>query len=210
MAYAPEAPRRHSALGIASLVLAVVFGAGLLALIGIAGYMTATTPGGIREDSPTVIVTGLAMFGCAAGNLVGAALGFAGLFQRQRHKLFPILGLVLNVLLVVGLCGLMGIGLAVKNQQAAGRVPFGGSNRATPPAPRIRADSPADAGRSDSGPTRPAPTRTLSDHGHFAACGRWLWVLPSALPDSGSGSVRGEQAGACVYPRFTILPPPIT
>ncbi len=56
-------------------------------------------------------------FGICGGlfiNLVGAALGIVGLFQKDRSSPFPILGLIVNGAALLGVAVLVIIGLAAK------------------------------------------------------------------------------------------------
>jgi hypothetical protein len=61
-----------------------------------------------------MFVIGLAFFAVVGLALVGAILGVAGLFQRDRRSLFALLGLVFNGLIVAGLIGLIVIGTVMK------------------------------------------------------------------------------------------------
>jgi hypothetical protein len=47
------------------------------------------------------------------GSLVSLGLGIGALFQQNRHKVFPILGIVISALTLFGTILLMLIGLAV-------------------------------------------------------------------------------------------------
>jgi len=104
---------KHSRMGIASLVLAILVGVLVFLLIGGAGVMEASTPGGINEDSTLVGLIGLGIIGCLLANLVGLGLGLAGLIQRRRKKLFAILGAIFNGLIVLVVLAVIVLGLAV-------------------------------------------------------------------------------------------------
>jgi hypothetical protein len=45
-------------------------------------------------------------------SLVGSVLGFVAVFQNNNKKLFSILGLFLNMLVILVFCGLIAVGLA--------------------------------------------------------------------------------------------------
>ena len=102
---------KHSGFGIASLALSLVLGLLLFLLVVVAVVLEETTPGGIDEKSPVVILLGLAMFASGFFDLVALVLGVVGLFQQHRKKVFAILGVIFSagVLLVFFL--LMVIGL---------------------------------------------------------------------------------------------------
>jgi hypothetical protein len=58
------------------------------------------------------MLLGLGILGGFALNLISLGLAIAGLCERRRKKVFAILGLVINIVLFVGVCGLMAIGAA--------------------------------------------------------------------------------------------------
>jgi len=114
--------RKHSKIGIASFILAVV---SVLGLIG-SGIGASVTAAGFANDPAFLsgIETGqlpagmggfLAMIGLmflfVVTALVGAVLGLVGLFQKERAKLFSILGLVFNSLVVLFVMAIMVIGM---------------------------------------------------------------------------------------------------
>ena len=94
---------KHSGLGIASFVLAMMIGLFEFVLIVFAGIMETMTPGGMDEES----LAGL------AGNLAGVGLGIAGLVQRQRKKVFSTLGLIFNGGIIFGIIFLLILGSMV-------------------------------------------------------------------------------------------------
>lgn len=103
--------KKQSGLGIASFIIALVGGFVMFAVFGIAGYLEHTMDGGMTEESPEAVLVGLAMMGDGLLVLLGLGLGIAGLFQSDRKKLFAILGLALNGLIVLGAAGLVAIGM---------------------------------------------------------------------------------------------------
>lgn len=115
-----ERENKHSRLGVASFVMAVlttmlivvlfvvIFAAGGQLLGG--ANPQEITPQDLQrnlEDSPgTAGVLGVAGFGLAASPLLyllGAALGIAGLIQKRRKRLFAVLGTVFNAAIFLGL-----------------------------------------------------------------------------------------------------------
>ena len=102
---------KHSRLGIASFIMAIISIAGMILAIFLlvsaigsqldpaaiqAGEVPAM-PEGLMKS--VITATGL-FFLFIILSLIGAVLGVAGLFQKDRLKLFSILGLVFNGLLV--------------------------------------------------------------------------------------------------------------
>jgi hypothetical protein len=104
----------HSGLGIASFLVGLLAGVGEMAVVGWAGYTGVTHRGTITPDSPTAILLGLAMLAGLGLALLGGMLGVGGLFQANRKRVFAVLGMALNALVVLAFLGLMVIGLALK------------------------------------------------------------------------------------------------
>jgi hypothetical protein len=111
---APQAaPARHTALGIASFVLVFVIwtgGFGLLVAIAVIG---ASAPDNLDESSPVAGVLGMLYLCLVLGTLVGLALAVAGLVQKDRLKVFAILGVAFHALTFLGLVGLILLSAAV-------------------------------------------------------------------------------------------------
>ena len=110
----------QSRMGIASFVIAVLttvlFVVLLVVIFSAGGRLLggadpqSVTPQDVQrnlEESPgTAGVLGVAGFGLAATPilyLLGAALGIAGLVQKQRRRLFAVLGTIFNGLVFLGL-----------------------------------------------------------------------------------------------------------
>lgn len=122
----PAAPRKHSGLGIASFtlfaVMAVAFVALLIAMITQAAelldidYSEEMSPDELvanMENLPQLAVIGFLLIGTLIGNLVGLILGIVGLAQRNRKKVFAVLGTVLNGLVIGVLLILFVLGLVM-------------------------------------------------------------------------------------------------
>ncbi|RIX52413.1 hypothetical protein D3P08_13125 [Paenibacillus nanensis] len=119
------APLKHSGLGIASFVLAIV---SILALIiGIimsvaaaANYMNVSPSdieseilAGSGEEFAAFVGAGLLMMLSIGLSIIGLVLGIIGLVIKNRKKIFGIIGVILNALLILGLVLLMALGLAL-------------------------------------------------------------------------------------------------
>ena len=94
--------RTHSGLGIASFIIAASTVFFLILILVGAAVLESSSPGGLDEESPAVILIGLLVFAVILANLTGLALGIAGCCQKQRKKVFSILGTVINGVLLVG------------------------------------------------------------------------------------------------------------
>jgi hypothetical protein len=101
----------HSGLGIASFAIVCFAGLVEFGFVVWAGILESATEGGMDENSPQAAIIGLGIVGGLLLCLVGLALGVAGLFQRDQNKTFPVLGLVIGLLVMVGTAGLFVLGM---------------------------------------------------------------------------------------------------
>ena len=97
----------HKWQGIASSVIGVTSIIFNSLLVGIA--MSGTKP-------PTLVNTALLVLssGMLFANLIGIALGFLGAKDRSSRKLYPLLGLILNVAILMTFVVLALVGLSMK------------------------------------------------------------------------------------------------
>ncbi|MFY2764197.1 hypothetical protein [Arenimonas sp. MALMAid1274] len=108
------APLKHSGLGIASTVMALLFGLGIIIVFAYAGYLGTQAPGGvIDETDPKIMMVGILVVAGIGGLLLGALLGLLGLFIGERRRMYAWLGLVLNALPLLAALGLMALGFAM-------------------------------------------------------------------------------------------------
>jgi hypothetical protein len=105
--------RPHGKLGIVSFVMALVTGLGEFVLIAIAGVMESSTPGGMDENSPKAMVLGLLLLFGLLLAVLGAILGIAGMFDSAKKRVFAVIGLCLNGLIVLLGIGMLVLGLAM-------------------------------------------------------------------------------------------------
>lgn len=106
--------RKHSGLGISSFIISLGGGFVMFLLFGVAGFMETTTPGGIDENSGVAVLLGLVIFAVVAVHLLGLGLAIGALTQKDRKKVFSVLGLVFNALVIVGTVGLIALGNAME------------------------------------------------------------------------------------------------
>jgi hypothetical protein len=105
----------HSGVGIASFIGGIVSLLMFIAAIGVATAAVAGSPRG-REPSPTVVMTsGLLIVGAGLIALIGAGLGIGACCQTERKKVFGVIGLVINSVVVLGGTGLVLVGLLAQN-----------------------------------------------------------------------------------------------
>ncbi len=104
---------KHSGLGITSFITSLVSGVLLFILFAVAGVLQASTPGGMNEESASAVLIGLFLFAFLFVALVALGLGIAGLLQKDRKKVFAVLGTIFSGVTIVGTLFVMMIGLAI-------------------------------------------------------------------------------------------------
>jgi hypothetical protein len=106
-------PIKHSGLGIAATILAILAGAALVGVFIYAGMLGMEQGGQLSETDPRVMTIGFLAIAAMCLLVLGAILGIAGLFVGQRKRVFAWVGLVLNVLPLLAGIALVVIGLAM-------------------------------------------------------------------------------------------------
>ena len=101
---------RHSGLGIASFVLALTGLVGMLSTLAVAGVVYAHAHVSGHPHSASILL-GLAVILMGLVSLIAAGLGFGGLFQAGRRKLFASLGLGIAAFTVLSTAGLIILGM---------------------------------------------------------------------------------------------------
>ncbi len=110
---AGSSPTRSSGLGLASIILAGV-GLGGIILLNVLSVILHVQPNiHAQQQDPTVMAIGCTVFVFLGCILLGLVLGIVGLFQKGRSLRLPIVGTVLNGLVLLGMCCLMGLSLAM-------------------------------------------------------------------------------------------------
>jgi hypothetical protein len=106
----PSVIRAHKGLGIASFIIGVTCLITVMGLVVVAGV---TTNAG-RATPEFNMIIGLAMISAVFIDLIGIVLGVFGAADRSSKKVYPVLGLVLNVLVVALFAALLVIGLSMR------------------------------------------------------------------------------------------------
>ncbi len=107
----PAPAPRHSGLGVASFVLALIGFVGMFLTFAVAGALRASgVPTGAHD--PASILVGLAVILMGLVSLIAVGLGFGGLFQTGCRKLFASLGLGIAVFTVLSTAGLIILGMS--------------------------------------------------------------------------------------------------
>lgn len=107
-----DVQKKHSGLGLASFILSIFSLVALFAALIVFGVIEAQNPGGLDEESPVFIALGLAIILFFVLSIVAFGLSIAGLFQKERKKVFAVVGLILSALTVLVIVLLMAIGIA--------------------------------------------------------------------------------------------------
>jgi len=102
--------RTHNGKGITSFIIGVISFVFVLALIGTAGVMTKA---GIMTPQLTMLL-GLGMISACFVDLIGIGLGVSGAVDSSSKKVYPMLGLALNVGILVVFGALLFVGLSMK------------------------------------------------------------------------------------------------
>ena len=105
--------QKHSGLGIASFITSIVSGFFIFLVIVIAGVMETSTPGGMDEESAGAVMVGLFLFAFLGTSLVALGLGIGGLIQKERKKIFAVLGTVFAAATIVVTIFLMMLGVSM-------------------------------------------------------------------------------------------------
>lgn len=100
--------QKHSALGIASLVIAIVIASFMFLVLLTAGVLHNLHPNG---PYPGQKLIGLAIIMLGALDLLPIGLGIASCFQRRRNKFLGVFGLILSSLTALGTFALFLLGL---------------------------------------------------------------------------------------------------
>lgn len=103
--------KKHSGLGISSFIISIVIGVLMFLLFVVAGVMETSTPGGIDEESAGAVVVGLFLLAFLLLDVLALGLGIAGLVQKDRKKIFPVLGVVFSATTMLTTVFFMIIGL---------------------------------------------------------------------------------------------------
>ena len=104
---------KHSGVGIASFVTSIVAGVLIFLLVIIAGFLEVSTPGGMDEESIAAVLIGLFLFAFLGAELVALGLGIGGLIQKDRKKIFAILGVVFSATALLITLFILFLGLAM-------------------------------------------------------------------------------------------------
>ncbi|TCK98405.1 hypothetical protein EDC19_0825 [Natranaerovirga hydrolytica] len=93
----PNPATKHSGVGIASFVISLIVGVIMFANIMYAGYVSLNMHTyDFQSLEAVLLIVGAIMILSLIICLVGLGLGIAGLIQKNRKRVFSILGVVFN------------------------------------------------------------------------------------------------------------------
>jgi len=101
---------KHSGFGISSLIISSISGIAIFVIFVVAAVMEVSTPGGIEGNPMGAIIVGSSIIGMIILSLLALGLGICGLFQKERKKIFPIIGTVFSSFTVLSILSLMIVG----------------------------------------------------------------------------------------------------
>lgn len=101
---------KHSGIGITSFIMSLVMALIAFIVVIIAGVLETSSAGGMDESAVGTMVVGFLIIGCILVQLVALGLGIAGLIQKNRKKIFAVLGTVFSGLTIAGVVFLMLVG----------------------------------------------------------------------------------------------------
>lgn len=116
----PPDTRKHSRIGLASFVISIVaamiFCLAFLLAFGYGFSMAAQDPSyEFDQGSPFILTLGLLMCISPFISMVGLGLGIGAMVQKTDKKLFGIIGLVVNLVVILTFCILASIGLLMQS-----------------------------------------------------------------------------------------------
>jgi hypothetical protein len=106
----PSVTRGHKGLGIASFIIGVICLITVMGLVVVAGVVTNAG----RATPEFNMILGLGMISTVFVDLIGIVLGIFGAADRSSKKAYPVIGLVLNVLVVALFSALLIAGLSMR------------------------------------------------------------------------------------------------
>ena len=103
---------KHSGLGIASFIISILSGIMFCLVVGGAALLQVSTSGAIRSNATVMSILGLLIIVLFLACLVALGLGISALFQKNRKKIFGILGVIFSIAVIISWIALETIGLS--------------------------------------------------------------------------------------------------
>ncbi|MFM2480302.1 hypothetical protein [Celerinatantimonas sp. YJH-8] len=103
--------QKHSGVGIAAFVISIISLLFIFFLMFLLGIMTTAVAAHRSALSTGILLISFLSIVPLLMNLVALGLGIAGLLQRDRKKIFPILGTILSGIIVISLLSMIVLGI---------------------------------------------------------------------------------------------------
>ena len=113
MQTAGSTKQKNSGFGMASFIMSITIGILLFVLLAIAGILSAGTPGGMDKQSVQAVAIGLSIMALLFFTIVSTVFGVVGLFQKDRKKLFAVLGTIFSLIILLVGVGIIILGIVV-------------------------------------------------------------------------------------------------
>lgn len=99
--------KRHSRIGMVSLVIAIVSAIFIFSILGVAIAAELKT-GGLSDYQYGLV--GIGIFFSIFISFIGSVLGIIGFVEKKKKKVLGILGLIINMLVILIIVLLMAVG----------------------------------------------------------------------------------------------------
>lgn len=104
---------RHSGIGIASFVVSISSGAFIFLVAAFVGVMSALELEWIKAGSAGEFILVFLLVLFAGPSLIACALGVGGVVQKNRKKIFPVLGIVISAVSIISAALIVILGIGV-------------------------------------------------------------------------------------------------
>jgi magnesium-transporting ATPase (P-type) len=111
----PVAPK-HTGMGVVSFIISLLGFFIFVCTIIAGGVIAMKNPDALSQPGGAAVVIGMLILIGFFLCFVGIGLGIAGLVQKDRKKIFALLGLIFNSAIFIGVAILMIVGLMTNRQ----------------------------------------------------------------------------------------------
>lgn len=112
---APVAPK-HSGMGVVSFIISLLSFFIFVCTIIAGGIIAMKNPDTLSQPGGASVVIGMLILMGFFLCFVGIGLGIAGLVQKDRKKIFALLGLIFNSAVFIGVAAMIIMGLVMNRQ----------------------------------------------------------------------------------------------
>lgn len=107
----PVVKPRHSGMGVASFATSVV--AGLLIIVCYIAIISKTVASGgtLDKHSSFAIISGMIIMALLMCDMIALGLGIAGIIEKNRKRIYAILGIIISAVMILMVISLTIVGL---------------------------------------------------------------------------------------------------